>query len=129
MIMSQKMRRPAPVWQWEQALIDAYYDHRWHDVLDPLYEKFERWQAGELSHDDIDEAIHQTHKQTRKLYTLFTEKRSFLVRLIQWDAAWFDEWVKDHPPPPGVELAPRPEPLDQDVDDQDVDDRRDGDGA
>jgi hypothetical protein len=88
------------VWQWEQALIDAYYDYRWREILDPLYEKFQRWKAGELSHDDMDAAIHQTHKQTRKLYTLFSESRSFLVRLIQWDAAWFDEWVIHHPPPP-----------------------------
>lgn len=40
--MSRKKRRQTPEWQWEQALIDAYYDHRWRQVLDPLYEKFQR---------------------------------------------------------------------------------------
>ena len=28
--MSQKRRRDTPEWAWEQALIDAYYDYRWH---------------------------------------------------------------------------------------------------
>ena len=34
--MSQKRRRVSPEWAWEQALIDAYDDYRWHQVLDPL---------------------------------------------------------------------------------------------
>jgi len=34
--MSQKRRRDTPEWAWEQALIDAYDDYRWHEVLDPL---------------------------------------------------------------------------------------------
>jgi hypothetical protein len=105
--MSCKKRR-TPEWQWEQALIDAYYDHRWRQVLDPLYEKLQRWKVGELTHADVDRAIHETHKQNRELYRLFRESRSFLVGLIQWDRDWFDGWVADNPPPPGVELVPPP---------------------
>jgi hypothetical protein len=65
--MSAKKSSRSPVRLWEQALIDAYYDHRWHEVLDPLYDKFQRWKAGELDHADIDKAIHQTHKLTQEL--------------------------------------------------------------
>ncbi len=95
--------------KWEQALIDAYYDHRWHQVLDPLYEKFQRWKAGELTHGDMDQAIHETHKQNQDLYRLFREDREFLMGLIQFDREWFDGWVADNLPPPGVELVPFPD--------------------
>ncbi len=104
--MSHKKRRETPEWQWEEALIAAYYDHRWRQVLDPLYEQFQRWQAGELTHADMDQAIHETHKQTREVYSFFTERRDTLIAIIQWDQAWFKTWVADHPPPPGVQLTP-----------------------
>ncbi len=92
-------RRRSPQRQWEQALIDAYYDHRWRQVLDPLYDKFQRWKAGDLTHDDIDHAIHQTHRQTQQLFSLFTTKRDLLARMIQMDTDWFETWTRDHPPP------------------------------
>ncbi len=34
--MSQKRRRDTSEWAREQALIDAYDDYRWRQVLDPL---------------------------------------------------------------------------------------------
>jgi hypothetical protein len=117
--MSRKKRRQTPEWKWEQALIDDYYDYRWHEVLDPLYEKFKRWEAGELDHWDMDQAIHETHKEDRRLYSLFTQGRRSLVGMIQWDDEWFDEWVADHPPPPGVELVPRRARLPEDDEDTD----------
>jgi len=106
--MSRKKSRETPEWQWEQALIDDYYDYRWRQVLDPLYDKFQRWKAGELTHWDMDEAIHETHKQNRKVYNFFRESRSFLVGLIQWDQEWFEGWAAGHPPPPGARLASPP---------------------
>ena len=107
--MSRKKTQQALAREWEQALIDAYYDHRWHQVLDPLYEKFQRWKAGDLTHADMDQAIHETHKQNQDLYRLFREDREFLMGLIQFDREWFDGWVADNPPPPGVELVPFPD--------------------
>ncbi len=102
--MSAKKRTSTPEYQWEQALLDAYYDYRWHEVLDPLYNKFQRWKAGELEHDDMDHAIHQTHKETRQLYGIFLQKREVLVRAIQFNREWFPAWVKDNPPPGGYPL-------------------------
>jgi len=104
--MSRK-HRLTPEWQWEQALIDAYADHRWHQVLDPLHEQLHRWERGELTHDDLDQAIHQAHKETQRLYGLFTERRERLVRLIQWDQEWFTPWLAEHSPPPTVSPVPR----------------------
>ena len=104
--MSRKKRRETPEWQWEEALIEAYYDYRWREVLSPLYEKFQRWKAGELTHDDMDEAIHATHKQNQQLVSLFSHGRGFLLGAVQWDREWFRGWVANHPPPPGIELLP-----------------------
>ena len=90
---------PSPQRQWEQALVDAYYDYRWRQVLQPLHDDFQRWAAGELTHDDLDQEIHQTHKKIRELYRMFSEKREWLARAIQLDEDWYREWVKDHPAP------------------------------
>ncbi|MFL5659111.1 MAG: hypothetical protein ACJ8CB_33620 [Ktedonobacteraceae bacterium] len=72
--MSRKHKSKSPEWQWEQSLIDAYYDARMHEALAPLYEKFQRWKAGELEHADIDQAIHKVHKQNQELYSFFTQR-------------------------------------------------------
>lgn len=103
--MSRK-RRDSPEWHWEQALIDAYVDYRWHQLLDPLHEQLHRWERGELAHDDLDQAIHKTHKETQRLYGLFTERREMLVRMIQWDEEWFAPWHAEHPRPLPSTLAP-----------------------
>lgn len=92
--------------QWEQDLIVAYYDHYNHEILDPLYEQFQRWKVDELTHEDMNQAIHQVHKENQKLYTFFSRSRKDLVWMIQSDREWFAAWVPDHPPPPEVELLP-----------------------
>ena len=104
----RKKSRQTPEWRWEQALIDAYYDCLWRQVLEPLYEKFQRWKAGELDHDDMEGSIRETYRERREIRRLFTNKRGFLVRLIQWDREWFEPWLADNPPSPGIELAPPP---------------------
>jgi len=103
--MSHKKRSQTLEYQWEQALIDAYSDYRWRQVLNPLYEKFQQWKSGELGHMDMDEAIHQTHKENQEVYILFTQKRDWLVQVIQLDEDWFKAWVKDNPPPAGSSLG------------------------
>ena len=64
-------------------------------------------EVGELTHRDMDGAIHETHKETQHLFSLFTQGRSYLVGLIQWDEEWFDGWLADHPPPEGIQLRAR----------------------
>ena len=53
----------------------------------------------------MDEAIHQTHKQTQELYGVFTLKREILICAIQLNEEWFQAWVKDTPPPAGYKLG------------------------
>ena len=64
--MSETKRHKSPRQRWEQALIDAYYDYRCHEVLDPLYDQFQRWKAGELTHDDMDQAIHEAQRKNQE---------------------------------------------------------------
>ena len=92
-------KKRSPLHQWEQDMIDAYYDYQWQLTLDPLYEQFQSWKAGELSHDEMDQAIHKTHKSCQDVYNLFTAKRDLLVRIIQFNGDWFPQWIKDHPKP------------------------------
>jgi hypothetical protein len=104
--MSHRKRTQTPEYQWEQALIHAYHDYRWRQVLEPLYQKFQQWKAGKLDHLDMDEAIHETHKQNQDVYIFFTQKHDWLVRAIQFvDEDWFQAWVKDNPPPEGYKLG------------------------
>jgi hypothetical protein len=103
--LSHKKPTQTPEYQWEQALIHAYHDYRWRQVLDPLYQKFQQWKAGELDHMDMDAAIHQTHQQTQEVYGVFTLKREILVRAIRLNEDWFQAWVKDNPPPEGYQLG------------------------
>ena len=92
--------------KWEQDLIDDYYEHYYHQILDPLYEQFQQWKAGELTHEDMDQAIHKVRKENQELYSFFTQRHKDLVWMIQLNRNWFAAWVPDHPPPPGVELLP-----------------------
>jgi len=92
-------KKRSPLYKWEQEMIDAFYDYQWHLALDPLYEQFQKWKAGELSHLDIDEAIHKTHKVCQGVYSLFMSKHDFLASAIQLNEDWFPQWEKDHPRP------------------------------
>ncbi len=89
----------SPEREWQQKLIDDYYDYRWRQLLDPLYEEFVRWKEGERSHDEMNRAIHATHKETQKLYGLFSGKRDWLSRAIQMDEDWFSMWFRSNPKP------------------------------
>lgn len=103
--MSKKKRRETPEWQWEQTLIDAYHDYRWRAVFDALHEQLHRWERGELTHDEMDNEVHKAHRETQEAYkSLYYPKREELVFFSQLDAVWFEQWVVDHPAPPGIDL-------------------------
>jgi|YelNatPaOPRAMG01_1025707.scaffolds.fasta_scaffold175933_1 hypothetical protein len=88
----------------QQALIDAYYDMRMHQILDPLYEAFQRWKRGDLQHSELTELIHKVHRENQKVYSFSTQSRASIVNYIKADKDWFAGWIANHPPPRGVEL-------------------------
>lgn len=69
--------------QMEREMIDKYYDKKMREILQPLYEEFQRWKRGEISHYELSEAIHKCHKQNQKIYRLFQGSREFLLKLIE----------------------------------------------
>jgi hypothetical protein len=56
-------------------------------------------ECGKFSHSEMDKAIHEIHKSSQNIYSMFTTKRDLLVRVIQFNEGWFSQWVKDHPQP------------------------------
>ena len=94
---------------WEEALIEDYYDHRWRQLLEDHCEKLQRWKAGELTYDEMDQYIEEVHQQICETRSLFKQRRDRLVSLIQWwDRDWFLAWLEDHRLPLDVEPAAPP---------------------
>lgn len=93
-----------PLREYQQSMIDAYYDNWMHEMLDPLYEAFQQWKQGNLKHNDLTELIHKVHRENQKAYSFFTQSRSQIIACIKMDSDWFPAWLRNNPPPPGVEL-------------------------
>ena len=101
-----KKRRDTPEWQWEQALIDAYYDARWREVFDALHTQLHDWESGKLAHDEMSDALHAAHKGSQEVYTFFGDRnRDHLILFIALDEAWFTPWLSAHPAPQGIDLS------------------------
>jgi len=99
------MRSQSKSWrQYQQDLIDAYYDARRHEILDPLYKAFEQWKRGDIKHNDLTELIHKVHQENQRVYNFFTQSRRQTISCIKLDSDWFTTWLTDNPPPPGMEL-------------------------
>lgn len=92
--------------EWQQQLIDAYYDYRWKQLLEPLYQDLQYWKAGQRSHAEMDQALHAAHKKSQELYGFFRAGRDEVASWIQLDRDWFPRWLAEHPAPPGVHLIP-----------------------
>lgn len=86
--------------EWQRKMIDEYYDHRFRETVEPLYQDMQRWKAGKIAHAKLDRSIHETHTKMQKLWSLFNESRDFLVGLIRMDEDWFAAWLKENPTPP-----------------------------
>jgi hypothetical protein len=96
--MSRK-RSTGSLFAWERAMFAAWRDRRYHETLDPLYDRFQEWRRGELDHTDLDAAIHCAHRELQKVYAELGSKPSELARTIVADRAWYDQWCAGHPPP------------------------------
>jgi len=93
------------VQQWEQKLVEDYYNYRWEQLLEPLCATSERWKAGELTIPDMAQALNEVHGQVYELDKLFGQRDDRLVMLIQWlDREWFEAWLEAYSPPKGARL-------------------------
>ena len=90
--------------EYQQSMINAYYDSWMKEMLEPLYEAFQQWKQGSLKHDELTELIHKIHRENQRGYSFFTQGRSQIIGCIKMDGDWFTGWSKNNPPPPGAEL-------------------------
>jgi hypothetical protein len=97
-------KQKTPQRLWEDDLLDAYYDYCWREVFDPLYDKMQLWKEGKLDHDAINRAVHETHKETQRLYMREISKRELLLVYARNTASFFQPWLAEHPAPEGVVL-------------------------
>jgi hypothetical protein len=97
--MSRGHGRNTAEWAWEEALITAYYEHRWREALVPLAAALHRWEAGDGDPADVAREAARLSKQTSRLDDLFSQKREYLVRLILFDEEWSEPWLRAHPRP------------------------------
>jgi hypothetical protein len=97
--MSRGRDRNTPEWAWEEALIAAYYEQRWREVLAPLATALHSWEAGDSHPTDVAREAARLHKQVSTLDGMFSEKREYLVRLILFDEEWSEPWLRAHPRP------------------------------
>ncbi len=67
----------------EREIVAAYYDKRMRELLDPLYDDFQKWKRRDLSHDELSDRIHELHTENQKVYSLFCQNREFLLNLIE----------------------------------------------
>lgn len=100
----EEKKQHGPAWDWQQAMMEDYYDYRWHQVGDPLCDTFRRWKDGEASHQEVDKAIEEAYKQRCMIKNLFSQRPDRVVALIQWwDREWFDDWLEAHRLPPDTQ--------------------------
>jgi hypothetical protein len=84
---------------WEQALTDAYWDYRWHQILYPLCEAFQRWMAGELGHADVGQAIDGAYKEKCVINSPLAQREDREAAIIRaWDREWFEAWLAENCP-------------------------------
>jgi hypothetical protein len=95
---------------WEEALTEAYWDHRWRQIMEPLCDTFQRWKDGTLGHDDVSKAIDEAYKEKCMVNSLLAYRPDRAAGLIQWwDRDWFLAWIKENRPPADVEIDVPPE--------------------
>jgi hypothetical protein len=97
--------------QWEERLVEDYYEYRCQKLLEPLYDELQQWKEGAISHETLFDAVARVHRENRERYNFFARKRDDLARWIQLDP-WFDQWIATHPAPDGADLLSEEEKRD-----------------
>jgi hypothetical protein len=97
---------------WEEQLTDAYWDYRWRKIMEPLCETFQSWKAGDLGHEDVNDAIDEAYKEKCLINNLVTYRPDRAAAVIQWwDREWFLAWIEENRPPADVQLQSVPPDL------------------
>ena len=55
----------------DREIVGRYHQKLTEDALDPLYEHFLQWKAGQLAYYELTEKIHEFHKHNQKIWSKF----------------------------------------------------------
>ncbi|MGD8624211.1 MAG: hypothetical protein PVF47_04480 [Anaerolineae bacterium] len=92
---------------WEQEIKEAYCDYRWRQIMEPLCDVFQKWKAGEIGHEQVDEAIDEAYKEKITVNSLMAQRQDRAAGLIRcWDPEWFRSWVDEHQAPLQIDTEP-----------------------
>ncbi|KXA95113.1 hypothetical protein AKJ65_02580 [candidate division MSBL1 archaeon SCGC-AAA259E19] len=69
----------------KQEIIGKYHNKKMKEALEPLFQKFQKWKDGEVSHYELSDSIHECHKEMQRIYSIFNSSREFLMKLVEAD--------------------------------------------
>lgn len=55
----------------DREIVERYHQKLTEDALEPLYENFIQWKAGQLAYYELTEQIHEFHKNNQKIWSKF----------------------------------------------------------
>lgn len=88
---------------WEEALVAAYGDHHWHEIMDPLCEIFQRWKGGQADNAKVDRVLDTAYRQKCALESLLGQRADRAAAIIEvTDREWFLSWIEEHRPQSGA---------------------------
>ncbi len=91
---------------WEDRLVADYREYRWRLLMEPMCQRMEKWKAGELTTEEMDRAFEECYRHITELRHILNQRTDRAALLIQvLDREWFEEWVKQHTPPPGAPVV------------------------
>lgn len=91
---------------WEERLVADYREHRWRQLMEPMCRRMEKWKAGELTSAEIEQAFEECYQKITELRHILNQRSDRAALLIQvLDREWFEEWIREHTPPPGAPVV------------------------
>lgn len=95
----------SPQW-WEERLVTDYREYRWRQLMEPMCRRVEKWKAGELTPAEMEQAFEECYQKVTELRHILNQRSDRAALLIQvLDREWFEEWIREHTPPPGVPVV------------------------
>lgn len=90
---------------WQSSLVKAYLDYRWHRLMNPLCNAFQRWKAGLADYTEMEQALDRAYQDKCALRNLGELRLDHMMAIIQVsDREWFLRWIEEHHPSLATEM-------------------------
>jgi len=64
-------------------LVKAYFDYRWHRLMDPLCDAFQRWKAGLADQAEVEQALDRAYQDRCALRSLRELRLDHMIAIVQ----------------------------------------------